>query len=177
MIDYKKNLLFILVFISGFILFIVYSYTAEKMIYNETCTANWVIFNDKGRANLTIDFMYNKKNKTGTVALSGTWQQGNRESKSIRRNIEYTWIENYDTAHLTSKKVNKFEIMDQVDDDRLAELIPDFYVFPEKSVSYNILKQGKHAFILSIGNRAIMHCARGKYNHGYFLQLIPESSI
>ncbi|HFO5755690.1 TPA: protein YqeJ, partial [Escherichia coli] len=52
------------------------------------------------------------------------------------------------------------EIMDQVDDDRLAQLIPDFYVFPEKSVSYNILKQGKHAFILSIGNRAIMHCAR-----------------
>ncbi len=43
MIDYKKNLLFILVFISGFILFTVYSYTAEKMIYNETCTANWVI--------------------------------------------------------------------------------------------------------------------------------------
>lgn len=36
MIDYKKNLLFILVFISGFILFTVYSYTAEKMIYNET---------------------------------------------------------------------------------------------------------------------------------------------
>ncbi len=92
--------------------------------------------------------------------MSGTWQQGNRESKSIRRNIEYTWIENYDTAHLTSKKVNKFEIMDQVDDDRLAQVIPDFYVFPEKSVSYNILKQGKHAFILSIGNRAIMHCAR-----------------
>ena len=148
MIDYKKNLLFIFVFISGFILFIVYSYTAEKMIYNETCTANWVIF------------MYNQKNKTGTVALSGTWQQGNGESKSIRRNIEYTWIENYDTAHLTSKKVNKFEIMDQVDDDRLAEFIPDFYVFPEKSVSYNILKQGKHAFILSIGNRAIMHCTR-----------------
>ncbi len=104
----------------------------RKMIYNETCTANWVIFNDQGRANLTIDFMFNKKNKTGTVALSGTWQQGNRESKSIRRNIEYTWIENYDTAHLTSKKVNKFEIMDQVDDDRLVQLIPDFYVFPEK---------------------------------------------
>ncbi|HFS3112812.1 TPA: hypothetical protein ACHYLM_001825, partial [Escherichia coli] len=31
MIDYKKNLLFILVFISGFILFTVYSHTAEKM--------------------------------------------------------------------------------------------------------------------------------------------------
>ncbi|EHK1634074.1 hypothetical protein KZL92_002626 [Escherichia coli] len=85
MIDYKKNLLFILVFISGFILFIVYSYTAEKMIYNETCTANWVIFNDKGRANLTIDFMYNQKNKTGTVALSGTWQQGNKATEKVNQ--------------------------------------------------------------------------------------------
>ncbi len=133
MIDYKKNLLFILVFISGFILFTVYSYTAEKMIYNETCTANWVIFNDQGRANLSSTLCITKKNKTGTVALSGTWQQGNRESKSIRRNIEYTWVENYKhTAHLTSKKVNKFEIINQVDDDRLAELIPDFYAFQKK---------------------------------------------
>ncbi|MDM8701769.1 hypothetical protein VXO91_18640, partial [Escherichia coli] len=56
MIDYKKNLLFILVFISGFILFTVYSYTAEKMIYNETCTANWVIFNDGNDSNLLIVF-------------------------------------------------------------------------------------------------------------------------
>ncbi|MCV4696588.1 hypothetical protein OFB92_26030, partial [Escherichia coli] len=48
MIDYKKNLLFILVFISGFILCTVYCYTAEKMIYNESCSANWVIFNDQG---------------------------------------------------------------------------------------------------------------------------------
>ncbi|EDV83407.1 transglycosylase SLT domain-containing protein [Escherichia coli] len=176
MIDYKKNLLFILVFISGFILFTVYSYTAEKMIYNETCTANWVIFNDQGRANLTIDFMFNKKNKTGTVALSGTWQQGNRESKSIRRNIEYTWIENYDTAHLTSKKVNKFEIMDQVDDDRLVQLIPDFYVFPEKSVSYNILKLDNPCLNIKIGTEILYnHFSRcgvtwqclGTYNAGF----------
>ncbi|MDF6173423.1 hypothetical protein NLO51_09855, partial [Escherichia coli] len=53
MIDYKKNLLFILVFISWFILFFVYSYTAEKIIFNETCSSNWVIFIDKVRANLT----------------------------------------------------------------------------------------------------------------------------
>lgn len=82
MIDYKKNLLFILVFISGFILFTVYSYTAEKMIYNETCTANWVIFNDQGRANLTIDFMYNKKNKTGTVALV---EPGNKVTEKVNQ--------------------------------------------------------------------------------------------
>ncbi|VCV84557.1 hypothetical protein BANRA_02470 [Escherichia coli] len=42
MIDYKKLIIYFS-FISGFILFTVYSYTAEKMIYNETCTANWVI--------------------------------------------------------------------------------------------------------------------------------------
>ncbi len=63
MIDYKKNLLFILVFISGFILFTVYSYTAEKMIYNETRTANWVIFNDQGRAILPSTLCITKKIK------------------------------------------------------------------------------------------------------------------
>ncbi|MDF6323538.1 hypothetical protein NLO35_15545, partial [Escherichia coli] len=30
--------------------------------------------------------------------------------------------------------------MDLVDDDRVAVLIPDFYVFPDNSFSYNILK-------------------------------------
>ncbi len=63
-------------------------------------------------------------------------ETGNKVTEKVNqygeKNIEYTWIENYDTAHLTSKKVNKFEIMDQVDDDRLVQLIPDFYVFPEK---------------------------------------------
>ncbi|STF88457.1 Uncharacterised protein [Escherichia coli] len=63
MIDYKKNLLFILVFISGFILFTVYSYTAEKMIYNETCTANWVIFNDQGEQILLSTLCITKKIK------------------------------------------------------------------------------------------------------------------
>lgn len=72
-IDYKKNLLFILVFISGFIFFIVYFYIVEKMIYNEICIVNWVIFNDQGWVNFIIDFMYNKKNKIGIVVLSGIW--------------------------------------------------------------------------------------------------------
>lgn len=63
MIDYKKNLLFILVFISGFILFTVYSYTAEKMIYNETCTANWVIFNDQDEQILPSTLCITKKIK------------------------------------------------------------------------------------------------------------------
>lgn len=61
MIDYNKNLLFILVFISGFILFTVYSYTAEKMIYNETCTANWVIFNDQDEQILPSTLCLTKK--------------------------------------------------------------------------------------------------------------------
>ncbi len=62
MIDYKK-LLFILVFIQWVYSLHCLLLYCRKMIYNETCTANWVIFNDKGRANLTIDFMYTKKIK------------------------------------------------------------------------------------------------------------------
>ncbi|MED0020656.1 hypothetical protein RCU41_13390, partial [Escherichia marmotae] len=140
----KKVLLIVLCFISGFILFIAYHYSKEQISYNEKCTANWVIFNDQGQANLTLDFMYNKNQKTGTVALSGTWKQNTKVYKAIRRDIEYTWSENYNTLHLISNKINKFDIIDQVEDDKLALLLPDFYVFSGKIISYNIQKQRNH---------------------------------
>ncbi len=101
-----------------------------------------------------------KIKKTGTVALSGTWKQNTNTYKSFRRDIEYTWIENYDTLHLTSTKINKFDIIDQISDDNLAQLLPDFYIFPGKMINYNVQKQNNHDFLLSIGNRAIMYCAR-----------------
>lgn len=156
----KKVLLIVLCFISGFILFIAYHYSKEQIAYNEKCTANWVIFNDQGQANLTLDFMYNKNQKTGTVALSGTWKQNTKVYKAIRRDIEYTWSENYNTLHLISNKINKFDIIDQVEDDKLALLLPDFYVFSGKIISYNIQKQRNHGFLFNISNRAIMYCAR-----------------
>ncbi|EFA4954125.1 hypothetical protein RCU46_04930, partial [Escherichia marmotae] len=143
----KKVLLIVLCFISGFILFIAYHYSKEQISYNEKCTANWVIFNDQGQANLTLDFMYNKNQKTGTVALSGTWKQNTKVYKAIRRDIEYTWSENYNTLHLISNKINKFDIIDQVEDDKLALLLPDFYVFSGKRISYNIQKQRNHGFL------------------------------
>lgn len=156
----KKVLLIVLCFISGFILSIAYHYSKEQISYNEKCTANWVIFNDQGQANLTLDFMYNKNQKTGTVALSGTWKQNTKVYKAIRRDIEYTWSENYNTLHLISNKINKFDIIDQVEDDKLALLLPDFYVFSGKKISYNIQKQRNHGFLFNISNRAIMYCAR-----------------
>lgn len=156
----KKVLLIVLCFISGFILSIAYHYSKEQISYNEKCTANWVIFNDQGQANLTLDFMYNKNQKTGTVALSGTWKQNTKVYKAIRRDIEYTWSENYNTLHLISNKINKFDIIDQVEDDKLALLLPDFYVFSGKIISYNIQKQRNHGFLFNISNRAIMYCAR-----------------
>ncbi|HBI7534196.1 TPA: hypothetical protein K8137_004352, partial [Escherichia coli] len=93
MTRYKKSLILILCFISGFVFFITYNYSKEKIAYNEKCTANWVIFNDQGQANLTLDFMYNQNKKTGIVALSGTWKQNKKAYKAIRRDIEYTWTE------------------------------------------------------------------------------------
>lgn len=157
---YKKSLILILCFISGFVFFITYNYSKEKIAYNEKCTANWVIFNDQGQANLTLDFMYNQNKKTGIVALSGTWKQNTKAYKAIRRDIEYTWTENYNTLHLTSNKINKFDIIDQIEDDKLALLLPDFYVFSGKMISYNIQTQGNRGFLFNISNRAIMYCAR-----------------
>ncbi len=62
MIDYKKLIIYFSFYQWVYSLHCLFLH-CRKMIYNETCTANWVIFNDQGRANLTIDFMYNKKIK------------------------------------------------------------------------------------------------------------------
>ncbi len=49
MIDYKKKLIIYFSFLSvGLFSSLSILTLQKKMIYNETCTANWVIFNDQG---------------------------------------------------------------------------------------------------------------------------------
>ncbi|END3796154.1 hypothetical protein OM226_08465 [Escherichia albertii] len=160
MLKFKKTLFFILSFISGFILLTIYYYAESIFRHTEECTADWIIFNGQEQANLTLDFMYSENNKTGTVALSGTLLQKNKQTTTIRRDINYIWNENYDTTHFHSKNIDKLAIIDNTEDQQLSEILPDFYVYPDKNLSYNILTQGKHGFMFTVGNRAILYCSK-----------------
>ncbi|MEY7261601.1 hypothetical protein AB9C70_10870 [Escherichia coli] len=101
MIDYKKNLLFILVFISGFILFIVYSYTAEKMIYNETCTANWVILNAEKVLTQTTSWVLNSR-YVNVNSVSKVNVKSKVKNSYISRSVN-------DEFSLTDDEINSFK--------------------------------------------------------------------
>lgn len=112
-----------------------------------------VVFHKNARANITLNYMYSLKNQNGIVAVSGTYIEDNKLKGRIRRDVAYNWTENQDSYHLHSSRINKFEIIETLPDDLLADILPDFYVYPDKDVSYSILNQGVHGFLFTIGKR------------------------
>ncbi|HGB5387964.1 TPA: hypothetical protein ACIVP0_004468, partial [Salmonella enterica subsp. diarizonae serovar 61:l,v:z35] len=61
---------------------------------------------------------------------------------------------------LISTKVNKYRILETLPSDTMAKILPDFYVFPDKSVNYSIQNQGAGGFIFSTGGRPLFYCAK-----------------
>ncbi|WP_459852848.1 hypothetical protein [Citrobacter sedlakii] len=119
-----------------------------------------VVFYNNVRANITLNYMYSLDNKNGIVAVSGTYLEDGKLKGRIRRDVAYDWNENQDSYHLHSTRINKFEIIETLPDELLADILPDFYVYPDKNVSYSILNQGVHGFLFTIGQRPLFYCAR-----------------
>lgn len=137
-----------------------YYHINDTYLYKEQCSGTWVIFNKNTKTNLTLDFMYSRKHQVGTVAINGILLEGDKVKARIRRDVIYDWTENQDILNFHSIKINKFKIMDSLSDEQLAEILPDFYVYPDKRVSYSVLSQGNHGFLFTIGQRPLFYCAR-----------------
>lgn len=71
----------------------------EKNRDPEKCTAPVIVFYNNTQANLTLDFMYSMKKRTGVVSISGTYYVDNKMSGVIRRDVSYVWSENKDSTH------------------------------------------------------------------------------
>lgn len=56
----------------------------EKNRDPEKCTAPVIVFYNNTQANLTLDFMYSLKKRTGVVSISGTYYVDNKMSGVIR---------------------------------------------------------------------------------------------
>lgn len=72
----------------------------EKNRDPEKCTAPVIVFYNNTQANLTLDFMYSLKKRTGVVSISGTYYVNNKMSGVIRRDVSYVWSENKDSTIL-----------------------------------------------------------------------------
>lgn len=125
----------------------------------ESCTASLVIFQNSERVNVTMDYTYSLKKRTGQVALSGTFSSNEKVMGVIRRDVSYTWTENKDSFQFMSKHVNKSTGYGTAPDEYLSRFLPDFYVYPGKSINFTINNQGSKGYIFSVGKRPVFFCA------------------
>lgn len=146
--------------LAGVLIGALYNFLMSKHYDKQECSMSLVVFHKNARANITLNYMYSLKNQNGIVAVSGTYIEDNKLKGRIRRDVAYNWTENQDSYHLHSSRINKFEIIETLPDDLLANILPDFYVYPDKDVSYSILNQGVHGFLFTIGKRPLLYCAR-----------------
>lgn len=149
------GLLFVLGGMSGYY----YHQRAERLLDPEKCTASIVVYYKDVRANMTLDFMYTLEKRTGVVAVSGTYYQNDKPLGVIRQDVAYTWTENKDNLRFHSNRVAKVTNDAAISDDLLNNVLPDFYVYPNKTISYTILTQGHRGFIFTVGKRPIFFCA------------------
>lgn len=137
-----------------------YHYIYEQVKDNEECHSSIIVFYKDTTSYISINYMYSTENKTGIVAISGKYFEDGKVKGIIRRDIEYSWTENHDSFVFHSINVNKYAILETVSDDTLANILPDFFVYPDKTVSYLIQNQGTHGYLFLAGKRPLFYCSR-----------------
>ncbi|KNC88539.1 membrane protein [Trabulsiella odontotermitis] len=136
-----------------------YNFQVEKIYKPERCSAPVRIYFGNVRANLVLDFMYSTKNHTGVVSVSGNYSENNKVVGTLRREVAYTWTENKNEVRLHSLSINKMLNDETLPDEIMDDILPDFYVYPDKNITYSILPQDKKGFLFTVGQRPIFFCA------------------
>ncbi|MCZ3382412.1 MULTISPECIES: hypothetical protein [Kosakonia] len=126
----------------------------------ESCSASMIVFHKETQANITFDFMYNKEKRNGIVSVSGSYLENSHPEGTIRRDISFTWTENHGTYNFLSSGINKIDSLETLPDKVIATVLPGFYVYPDKSITYSIHPQGSQGFLFTIGKRPLFFCSR-----------------
>lgn len=157
----NKTILFIFIFfILGVVTTFLYHSARQKYTHKEECSATIVVYYKNVRANLSLNFMYTLAEHQGVVAVSGTYFEDNQLKGKIRRDVSYVWSENEDAHYLRSVSIDKYEEIETLPDALLANILPDFYVRPNESVSYTIFRLNGNGLLFSVGNRPVFYCSR-----------------
>ncbi|MFW0766620.1 hypothetical protein QMG90_09315 [Trabulsiella odontotermitis] len=136
-----------------------FTFQVDKIYQPERCSAPVRIYSGDVRANLMLDFMYSTKAHTGVVSVSGTYSENNKVVGTVRREVAYSWSENKNEVRLHSTSINKMSNDETLPDDVMDDILPDFYVYPDKNITYSILPQDKKGFLFTVGQRPIFFCA------------------
>jgi hypothetical protein len=132
----------------------------EKIAATVVCTARTTYLFQNMKADVLLEFMAHPAQQTGTgiVSVSGNFYQDKKISGTLRRKIPFTWSGTLDYVQLRSGTVMKSKIDDTVPDDLLEQVLPDFYVFSNKSIDYTISREGKTGWLFIIGQSPKFLC-------------------
>lgn len=153
-------LIYFTLFATGALLSFFYKAHKEREKDNQICSSQVILYYNDVRANLNLDFMYTLKNKTGVVTVSGTYFKNNKFLGSLRQDVSYVWTENKDNFHFVSTRINKIITSHPITDKELSYILPDFYVYPGKQITYSIVNQGSKGYMFTIGKRPVFLCSK-----------------
>ncbi|HFI2181263.1 hypothetical protein PVM11_09620 [Enterobacter roggenkampii] len=153
-----KYLICTLLFAAGALVSFFYTIHKKNALNNNTCSTKAILYHNEIRANISLDYMYTLKNKTGIVTVSGTYYKSNKYLGSIRQDVSYTWTENKNNFNFVSTRIDKIITSNPVTDKELSYVLPDFYIYPGKQIAFTIVNQGPKGYIFTIGKRPLFLC-------------------
>lgn len=124
------------------------------------CTAPVTLFSRSTITHLNLDIMIDQEKHTGIITLSGSINEEAIQTGKLRREILFSFTRDHDTYRMTSTKIVKFSNIDTLSNDYLATLLPDFYLYPDRFISYAFVRQGDKGYMISIAKQPILFCAR-----------------
>jgi hypothetical protein len=119
-----------------------------------------VIFKYNIKANFSFYITHNQEGKTGVLSMTGNLSKNDKPQSSVRRDILYSWTTQHNTYNIRSVQINKFKNLDTVSNEEMENILPDFYIYPEKHISYSFAKQGNGSYLVSVGKRPLFFCAK-----------------
>lgn len=155
-----RGIMYIAIFAIGAVISFFFKVYKEKEQNNQICSSQVILYYNDIRANLNLDFMYTLKNKTGVITVSGTYFKDEKFLGSIRQDVSYVWTENKDNFNLVSTKINKIITSHPITDKELSYILPDFYVYPGKQITYTIVNQSSKGYMFTIGKRPVFFCSK-----------------
>lgn len=154
-----KTLICFILFSTGGTISFFHKVNNEIIQNPQLCSSQVIMYYNDVRANFNLDFMYTLKNKTGVVTVSGTYFKNNKFLGSIRQDVSYVWTENKDNFNFVSTGINKIITSHPISDIEMSYILPDFYVYSGKQISYTIVNQGSKGYMFTIGKRPVFLCS------------------
>lgn len=118
------------------------------------CTADTYIIEKGHSYDMLLDVNLSHGENTGVISVEGSYR-----NKLIRRDVYFSYMRDDDDYILKSTEVEIIEPINTITNSELKNILPDFFIFPEKKLRYTIRKQANNGYLFFVGSRPVLYCS------------------